>query len=169
MPSLTSLDLSFNELTDVSGITDVPSIKTLNLNANKSLESIKNISPLASLETLTMFESGLKDIKDVAALLPFNKLKYLNLNSTPMEAEAGDAKMEAHMILLRKFFWCKGTGEEEEKEEITEDDLAQAHETLKERERQRLEEEENERLRREEEEANKLVESGYKPDPDQDD
>lgn len=157
MPNLLTLDLSQNELTTLAGISRVDRLQTLNLAGNKALESIREIALMPSLETLNLFESGLKDIKDMVALLLFSKLKYLNASATPLEAETPDAKQETVMILLRKFFWCKGTGDEEEKEEITEDDITQARETLKERERLRLEEEENERIRREEEERERLA------------
>lgn len=156
MPNLLSLDLSHNLLTTLEHLGQVDKLSSLNLTANKNLETLSGISPMPSLETLNLFESGFKSIKDVELLLPFTKLKYLNLNATPMEADTSDAKMEAVMILLRKFFWCKGTGEEEEKDEITEEDIVQARETLKERERIRLEEEENERIRKEEEEKERL-------------
>lgn len=156
MPNLTSLDLSHNPLTTLEGLSQVDKLSSLNLTATKALETLSGISLMPSLESLNLFEGGLKSIKDIELLLPFTNLKFLNVNATPLEADTADAKQEAVMILLRKFFWCKGAGEEEEKEEITEDDLIQARETLKERERIRLEEEENERLRKEEEERERL-------------
>lgn len=160
MPSLKTLNLSYNEIIDISGLKNLPALVSLDLSFNKLLDTFGNISLLPGLTSLNLHETGAKELQDVKALLPFSKLSELNLSNTPLETEVSDLKSEIVMILLRKFVWWRGTGEDEEKEEITEDDLTAAQETLKQRaeeeaERLRQEQEELER-QREEEEAERL-------------
>lgn len=165
MPNLKSLTLSYNDISDISGLKELLTLQFLDLSFNKQLESFSNINLLPSLVILNFHESGIKELQDIKSLLPFKKLSELNLSNTPLETEVPDLKSEVVMILLRKFVWWRGVGEEEEKEEITDDDLNAADEALKQRaeeeaerkrqeeeaERMREEEEENERLRLEEE------------------
>ena len=90
MPLLEELYLAENEITQFNHLLNLPSLKKLNLRANK-IESLKDGLPdLPSLEYLNLRENALAEGKELTQLCTFEKLNYLNMTGCPISDEKGD-------------------------------------------------------------------------------
>jgi len=90
MPLLEELYLAENELTSFNHLHNLPSLKKLNLRANK-IESFKDGLPdLPALEYLNLRENLNTEAKELTQLCSFKKLNYLNMKGCPVADEKGD-------------------------------------------------------------------------------
>mmetsp|Transcript_32815 Transcript_32815/g.23725 ORF Transcript_32815/g.23725 Transcript_32815/m.23725 type:complete len:161 (+) Transcript_32815:556-1038(+) len=121
MPMLEELYLAENEITQINHLLNLPSLKKLNLRANK-VESLKDGLPeLPSLEYLNLRENALAEAKELTQLCSFSKLNYLNMQGCPVSDEKGDGFKKE--IIFR----CETIGISiVNKEELTEEDFAEA-------------------------------------------
>ena len=75
LTSLTTLDLSYNSISDVSPLEDLTTLTNLNLGSN----SISDISVLEDLTALEHLSLGGNSISDISVLEDLTALKHLNL------------------------------------------------------------------------------------------
>ncbi len=79
--SLTSLDLSGNEISDIRPLASLTGLQTLLLSNNR----ISDISSLAGLTDLTRLDLSGNQVSNVCALSGLTSLTYLNLDSTALD------------------------------------------------------------------------------------
>ena len=76
LKSLTELNLSGNQISDISTLKDLKSLIELNLNRNE----ISDVSPLLDLKSLTELNLNRNEISDVSPLIDIKSLTELNLS-----------------------------------------------------------------------------------------
>jgi hypothetical protein len=79
MPNITNLNLGFNNLTDISALSNLTQLKELRLHENDNLEDISALNNLTNLETLSLWWTG---VSDISALSSLTNLKILELASS---------------------------------------------------------------------------------------
>jgi Leucine-rich repeat (LRR) protein len=82
LPSLQVLDLSWNDVADVSRLAALPALVGLDLQNN----AIADVSPIAGLGALTDLDLSMNDVVDVAPLAGLGALTDLSLAETEVEA-----------------------------------------------------------------------------------
>ena len=88
---LKHLDLSYNDISDLSALEGLTGLTYLDLWNN----DISDISALSGLVNLTYLDLDNNNISDITALEGLTKLKTLYLNRNPLEQEQIDALQEA--------------------------------------------------------------------------
>ena len=73
---LRHLDVSCNELTDLSAITNLDRLETLNIDTNRALADIKPVANKPDLEVITMYHTA---VSDLSPLMANEKLRSINL------------------------------------------------------------------------------------------
>ena len=91
LTDLTLLNLSGNQLTNVSGLSGLSTLVTLNLNSNQ----LTDISPLSGLTALTTLGLGNNQLIDVSPLSGLAALKVLNLMSNKLTNISGLSNLSA--------------------------------------------------------------------------
>ena len=81
--NIIELDLSVNELTDISGIKIFKNLKELWLYHNK----ITDISVIKDLNNIKILHLNNNGIKDISVIQYLNKLKELNINNLKLESD----------------------------------------------------------------------------------
>jgi len=81
--NIIELDLSDNELTDISGIKLFKNFKILYLGYNK----ITDLSDISSLKKLKLLYLNNTDIKNISVILDFKDLEYLNIDNLELESD----------------------------------------------------------------------------------
>ena len=81
MKNLTTLDLSYNEITDIQPLSGLKKLKTLNLFSNK----VASVDALAELKNLQDLNLGENLFSDTSALKGLRELKKLNLAGKNVE------------------------------------------------------------------------------------
>ena len=82
--NLKDVDLSFNQISDISALTGLANLANVNLAANQ----ITDISPFVGLTNLQQLGLTENQISDISALAGLMGLTYLNLRSNSLNAEA---------------------------------------------------------------------------------
>ena len=77
------LELSSNELTDISGLKLFKNFKILYLGYNK----ITDLSDISSLKKLKLLYLNNTDIKNISVILDFKDLEILNINNLELESD----------------------------------------------------------------------------------
>ncbi len=77
LTALEELDLSSNEISDVSSLSNLTGLRSLDLGSN----SISDISPLANLTNLRRLGLVANEVTDISTLSTLNQLEWLNLLS----------------------------------------------------------------------------------------
>ena len=77
---LTSLDLSSNQLTDISLLKEIKGLTTLSLSGNR----LTDISPLKELKRLTTLDLSSNQLIDISPLKELKRLTTLNLSSNQL-------------------------------------------------------------------------------------
>lgn len=84
--SLTELDLSLNELSDVRGLEPFTNLKSLNLSRN----FISDLTPLQALVNLEVLDISANNISEVSALKSLTKLRTLTLDTVAISTSGMD-------------------------------------------------------------------------------
>lgn len=82
LKQLTSLDLSFNDLTDISQVTHLTALTELNLSMNENLEDITALRGLTGLKSLYLNSTG---VTDLAALSGLTALELLDIENCDID------------------------------------------------------------------------------------
>lgn len=80
LPALTSLDLSYNQIDDLTPLSSFTSLTYLDLNSNK----IADLTPLSNLTSLTNLDLGYNQISDTTPLTSLTALTNLDLYRNPI-------------------------------------------------------------------------------------
>ena len=102
LDDITELDLSFNQLTDISGIRLFKNIKKLHLWNNRFF---KDISKLKDLKNLKFLDISSNQITDISVLKNLNKLEVLDINN--LELESNQIKHIKSLNNLEKLYCRK--------------------------------------------------------------
>lgn len=105
LENVTSVDLSENNLTDITPLTDLTKIVTLNLSSNQNLEDLNGVEGLTNLQDLNVSTcKSLADISPVAALPALKEISAQGCNIQTLELEnpAGDALPELETFYLQE-------------------------------------------------------------------
>ena len=79
MKSLRHLDVSCNELSDLSAITELSLLEKLNMDDNRALTNIEPAAKKPNLETITMYRTA---ISDLSPLMANENLRSINLGGS---------------------------------------------------------------------------------------
>lgn len=79
LKNLKELDLTGTEVEDISPLSKLTKIETLDLSLNYSLKDIRPLSELTSLKTLFL---SFTSVSDISSLSRLKNLKYLDLSNT---------------------------------------------------------------------------------------
>ena len=148
MPKLIELNLNGNQLTTLTDLRGLGSLKKLDVGKNK-LESLSNFPVLPELEHLDASENLIEKDgeKELENLSECSNLKTLIMAGNPWVDEKGDDFKKEVLIALDKLTSLKQIND---MEEVTEEDRTEARTEKAERERARLEAEEEARRAAEE-------------------
>ena len=129
MENLQELYLNENKITDLSQLTELPSLKKLDLNTNK-IVSLASKPFLPSLEVIDLSNNLIASADEIAHLGSFTKLRVIILNGCPFAEEQGDKLKNEILIMIGPQLPHLKTINEEE---VTEEDIQAANEERKER------------------------------------
>ena len=101
LDDITELDLSFNQLTDISGIRLFKNIKKLHLWNNRFF---KDISKLKDLKNLKFLDISSNQIKDISVIKDLKNLEYLNIRDLELES---DQIQYIKLLNNLKTLWCE--------------------------------------------------------------
>jgi internalin A len=93
LPELSSLNLGFNEITDISSLSDLNQLRTLRLRDNH----IEDISVLSSFSGLLWLEINNNEIQDLSVLLELPKLRIAIIVNNPLS----EVSINVHVPALR--------------------------------------------------------------------
>ena len=91
--SLRDLDAGFNSIGDLSPLSTLTELRSLNFGGNNLIRDIRPLSGLTNLESLTLFDGGIRDLSPLSGL---TKLSFLNLANNPL----GDISPLAGLTLI---------------------------------------------------------------------
>lgn len=83
-PNLVSLNLAENQITEISGLSDLKALRSLNLSDNKITE-IKGLENLINLKTLILERNQISEIKGLENLENLNHLSLSNNNISELK------------------------------------------------------------------------------------
>eukprot|EP00162_Nutomonas_longa_P007475 comp17803_c0_seq1/m.30726 comp17803_c0_seq1/g.30726 ORF comp17803_c0_seq1/g.30726 comp17803_c0_seq1/m.30726 type:complete len:244 (+) comp17803_c0_seq1:22-753(+) len=82
-PKLVSLDLSRNNISELTGLEGLTDLKKLDLSGNR-IREVNDLADLFSLEVLDLSNNSIATIKDLSALAQFKSLKTLHVAKNPI-------------------------------------------------------------------------------------
>ena len=105
LSNLVWLDLSFNKITKIEGLTELRSLEDLTLHCN-DVEVLENMDTLTELKCFSIGKNRLDNLDDIAKYLRrFKKLRMLSLAGSPchtrMQPQIYEAKVLAHLSNLK--------------------------------------------------------------------
>ena len=77
LTALKAADISANKITDISALSGLPNLVTVNLDSNRELSDISALANKPELETVTLYRT---DVADLTPLYTSPKLKRINLS-----------------------------------------------------------------------------------------
>lgn len=118
----------------IAGLKELPNLKKLHLRQNE-LEAFDEVPDLPALEYLNLRENKIENLEEVFKLDSLKGLKDLNMIGNPISDDKGDEFKKELLIVGFKSLTRSN------KEEVTDDDKADAKALHEEREAERIQKE----------------------------